>query len=137
MVFVSSSDTEIVMLTMKSNLQFLCQNDVQIFGDGTFQYCVFFSLSVIYTSCLPKRTVYTMCVIPPSTQEQNECYIEMFQYLLDVCTQENVELNIMHLNLDFEYAAHEAARHFGLMLLSRNVHSIWLKPGTEKYKVLD
>jgi hypothetical protein len=25
-----------------------------------------------------------MCVIPPSTQEQNECYIEMFQYLLDV-----------------------------------------------------
>jgi hypothetical protein len=40
MVFVSSSDTEIVMLTTKSNLQFLCQNDVQIFGDGTFQYCV-------------------------------------------------------------------------------------------------
>jgi hypothetical protein len=39
MVFVSSSDTEIVMLTTKSNLQFLCQNDVQIFGDGTFQYC--------------------------------------------------------------------------------------------------
>ena len=36
----------------------------------------------------------------------------MFQYLLDVCTQENLELYITHLNLDFEYAAHEAARHF-------------------------
>jgi hypothetical protein len=36
----------------------------------------------------------------------------MFQYLLDVCTRENLELNITHLNLDFEYAAHEAARHF-------------------------
>jgi hypothetical protein len=36
----------------------------------------------------------------------------MFQYLLDVCTGENLELNITHLNLDFEYAAHEAARHF-------------------------
>jgi hypothetical protein len=53
----------------------------------------------------------------------------------DSGTSEN--MSIMHLNLDFEYAAHEAARHFGLMLLSRNVHSIWLKPGTEKYKVLD
>ena len=42
MVFVSSSDTEIVMLTTKSNLQFLCQNDVQIFGDGTFQYCAIY-----------------------------------------------------------------------------------------------
>jgi hypothetical protein len=32
----------IVMLTTKSNLPFLCQNDVQIFGDGTFQYCAIF-----------------------------------------------------------------------------------------------
>ena len=38
--------------------------------------------------------------------------LTMFQYLLDVCTQENLELNITHLNLDFEYAAHEAASHF-------------------------
>lgn len=36
----------------------------------------------------------------------------MFQCLLDICTQENLILNIEHLNLDFEYAAHEAARHF-------------------------
>jgi hypothetical protein len=39
MVYVSSSETKIVMLTTKSNLQFLYQNDVHIFGDGTFQYC--------------------------------------------------------------------------------------------------
>ena len=73
MVFVSSSDTENVMLTTKSNLQFLCQNDVQIFGDGTFQYCALF-WSVIYTSCLPKRIVCTMCVFPPSTQKQRMLY---------------------------------------------------------------
>ena len=42
MVCVSSSDTQIDMLTTKSNLQLLCQNDVQIFGDGTFQYCALF-----------------------------------------------------------------------------------------------
>jgi hypothetical protein len=52
-----------------------------------------------------------MCVFPLPGKNK-ECYIEMFQYLLDICTQENLELNITHLNLDFEYAAHEAARHF-------------------------
>jgi hypothetical protein len=52
----------------------LCQNDVQIFGDGTFQYCAIVFWSVIYTSCLPKRTVYTMCVFPHSTQKQRMLY---------------------------------------------------------------
>jgi hypothetical protein len=130
MVFVSSSDTEIVMLTTKSNLQFLCQNDVQIFGDGTFQYCAIF-FDQLYTLHAFQNGQYVPCVFFLLPRKNKECYIEMFQYLLDVCTQENVELNIMHLNLDFEYAAHEAARHFW------HVNSIWLKPGTEKYKVLD
>ena len=41
--FVSNrGNPAIVMLTTKSNLPFLCQNDVQIFGDGTFQYCAIF-----------------------------------------------------------------------------------------------
>jgi hypothetical protein len=41
--FVSNrGNPAIVMLTTKSNLPFLCQNDVQIFGDGTFQYCALF-----------------------------------------------------------------------------------------------
>ena len=61
----------------------------------------------------------------------------MFQYPLDVCTQENLELNITHLNLDFEYAAHEAARHFWPDVTIKDVNSIWIKPGTEKYKVLN
>jgi hypothetical protein len=52
------------------------------------------------------------CVFFLLPRKNKECYIEMFQYLLDVCTQENLELYITHLNLDFEYAAHEAARHF-------------------------
>jgi hypothetical protein len=43
-----------------------------------------------------------------------QCYIAMFQCLFDICTQENLLLSIEHLNLDFEYAAHEAGRHFWL-----------------------
>ena len=45
-----------------------------------------FCLSVIYTSCLLKRTVCTMCVFPLPGKNK-ECYIEMFQYLLNICTQ--------------------------------------------------
>ena len=111
MVYVSSSETEIVMLTTKSNLQFLCQNDVPMFGDGTFQYCSKFFYQ-LYTLHAFRNGQYVPCVFFLLPRRNKECYIAMFQCLLDICTQENLILNIEYLNLDFEYAAYEAARHF-------------------------
>ena len=46
----------------------------------------------------------------------------MFQCLLDICTQENLVLSIEHLNRDFEYAAHEAARHFWPDVTTKGCH---------------
>ena len=95
MVYVSSSETEIVMLTTKSNLQFLCQNDVQMFGDGTFQYCtkLFYQL---YTLHVFQNGQYVPCVFFLLPRKNKECYIAIFQRLLDICTQENLVLNIEH-----------------------------------------
>ena len=111
MVYVSISETEIVMLTTRSYLQFLCQNEVQIFGDGIFQYCAKFFYQ-LYTFHAFQNGQYVPCVFFLLPRKNKECYIAMFQCLLDICTQENLVLNIEYLNLDFEHAAHEAARHF-------------------------
>lgn len=87
------------------------QKDVQIFGDGAFQYCAIFFISYIHFMPSRKDSMYYVC-ISFFHAKKKECYIEMFQFLLDVCTQKNLELNITYLNLYFEYAAHVAARQF-------------------------
>ena len=111
MIYVSSSESEIVMLTTKSNLQSLCQEDVQIFGDGTFQYCAkhFYQL---YTLHIFQNGQYIPCVFFLLPFKTKACYIEMFRCLVDACVKENFTLNIENLNLDFELAVHDAARHF-------------------------
>ena len=95
MVYVSSSEREIVMHTTKFNLQFLCQNDVHIFGDGTFQYCakLYYQL---YTLHAFQNGQYVQCVFFLLPRKTKECYIVIFQCLLDICTQENLVLSIEH-----------------------------------------
>ena len=62
---------------------------------------------------MPSKTdsMYHVCFFPYQAKTKNvilKCFSISWIFVL----KENLELNITHLNLDFEYAAHEAARHF-------------------------
>lgn len=36
---VNDPETGIFMITTQGNIEYICQPDVEIFGDGTFKYC--------------------------------------------------------------------------------------------------
>ena len=38
MIYINSSETNIVMFSTETNLWFLNESDIHLFGDGTFQY---------------------------------------------------------------------------------------------------
>ena len=39
MMHVNDPETGIIMFTTEGNIEYICQPDVEIFGDGTFKYC--------------------------------------------------------------------------------------------------
>jgi len=56
--------------------------------------------------------VYVQCVYFLLPCKSRECYIQMIQYLIDACTDNELSLNPSCLHLDFEISVHEAAKHF-------------------------
>ena len=111
MVYISDAETEIVMITTKCNLEFLCQEDVQVFGDGTFQYSAKFFYQ-LYTLHGYKNEQYVPCVFFRLPSKTKECYRQMFQHLIVTCQENNCVLNLTSLHLDFETVVREAAKHF-------------------------
>lgn len=109
MIFLSNSDTNIVMLSTVSNLNFLCRPDVQLFCDGTFQYCAkhFFQLYTIHGFF---NGYYIPCVYFLLPSKSKDCYVSMFQYLKSACQDHDLNLTPNSIHLDFEIATHEAAK---------------------------
>ena len=103
--------TNIVMITTLTNLRFMCQPEVQLFADGTFKYCAKFFYQM-YTIHAYKNEQYVHCAYFLLPCKSRECYIQMFQHLIDACTENELSLNPSCLHLDFEISVHEAAKHF-------------------------
>lgn len=109
MIKANNTETKIIMFATDSNLRFLCQDNVHLFGDGTFQYCPKFFYQ-LYTIHVFKNGQYVPCVFFLLPEKSKQCYINMFTHLKSACSEIGCNLNITYLHLDFEMAVHEAAR---------------------------
>ena len=104
MIYKNDIDTKIIKFTTESNLRFLCQ-DVHLFADGTFQYCpkYFYQLYTIH-AFKNGQYHYVPCVFFLLPDKTEETYRNMFQHLVECCTDLQLILNISCLHLDFEHA---------------------------------
>jgi hypothetical protein len=78
MMHVNDPKTGIIMFTTEGNIEYICQPDVEIFGDGTFKYCpkYFYQL---YTLLGYKNGRYVPCVFFLLPSKSGECYTNMFR----------------------------------------------------------
>ncbi|GFR86223.1 hypothetical protein ElyMa_000715000 [Elysia marginata] len=83
MLHVNDTDSGIVIVTTRQNLEYLATPDVQIFSDGTFQYCPRFFLQM-YTLVGYSNGQYIPCVIALLPSKSRETYRRMFQHISDI-----------------------------------------------------
>jgi hypothetical protein len=111
MMHVNDPETGIIMFTTEGNIEYICQPDVEIFGDGTFKYCprYFYQL---YTLLGYKNGHYVPCVFFLLPSKSGECYTNMFRHLIEVARDFGHNFQLTSIHLDFEDAVFEAARVF-------------------------
>jgi hypothetical protein len=112
MMYINSSDTNIVMFSTETTLRFLSEPDIHLFGDGTFQYCPKVFFYQLYTIHAYKNGQYIPCVFFLLTDKSKITYtsINWFQHLVHSCSEVGVDLKMTVLHLDFVIAVHEAVR---------------------------
>lgn len=109
MIRVNDEDSGIIVFTARTNLEFLCNEDVTLFGDGTFNYCPNFFLQ-LYTLHGFKNGQHIPCVFSLLPNKSKDTYITMFRHLKRVCTTYGPDLNVASIHLDFEDAMLQAVK---------------------------
>ncbi|CAI6369909.1 unnamed protein product [Macrosiphum euphorbiae] len=108
-VFVNES-TQIIIVTCKTNLQFLCNEIEFILADGTFTYCPkhFYQQYTIHGVCKNYYVPLVFCFLPSKTKD---IYKQMWETIKDLCLNNaNSVFQPSLLLLDFELGAHIAAK---------------------------
>jgi len=108
-VFVNES-TQIIIVTCKTNLLFLCNEIEFILADGTFTYCPkhFFQQYTIHGVCKNYYVPLVFCFLPSKTKD---IYKQMWETIKDLCLNNaNSVFQPSLLLLDFELGAHIAAK---------------------------
>lgn len=98
----------IILITCKSNLNFLCNYNTYIFGDGTFTYkpSYFYQMYGIHVY---KNGFYIPLIIAFLPSKSFNCYLAMWNFIRELCMNEIQQLfNPISIRLDFEIAAHQA-----------------------------
>jgi len=98
------------LITCKSNLNFLCNYNTHIFGDGTFTYrpSYFYQMYGIHGY---KNGFYIPLIIAFLPSKSFDCYLAMWKFIYELCINENQQpFNPISMHLDFEIAAHQAFR---------------------------
>ena len=106
MIHINNSETNIIMFSTETNLKFVSEPDIHLFADGTFQYCPNFYYQ-LYTIHVFRNGQYIPCAffLLPTRQQT---YINMFQHLVQSCSQSGLNMDISVLHSNFEIAVHEA-----------------------------
>ncbi|KAL4132664.1 hypothetical protein QTP88_009783 [Uroleucon formosanum] len=108
-VFVNES-AKIIIVTCKTNLQFLCNEIEFILADGTFTYCPkhFYQQYTIHGVCKQYYVPLVFCFLPSKTKD---IYKQMWETLKDLCLNNaNSVFQPSLLLLDFELSAHIAVK---------------------------
>ncbi|GFS11051.1 hypothetical protein ElyMa_006662400 [Elysia marginata] len=105
MLHVNDTDSGIVIVTTRQNLEYLAIPEIQILSDGTFQYCPRFFLQM-YTLVGYSNGQY----IPLLPSKSRETYRRMFQHTSDIASSMDVDLQLKCLHMDFETAAHQGLK---------------------------
>jgi hypothetical protein len=121
MMHVNDPETGIIMFTTESNIEYICQPDVEFFGDGIFKYCprYFYRL---YTLLGHKNGRYVPCVFFLLPSKSGECYTNMFRHLIEVARDFGHNFQLTSIHLDFEDAVFEAARVFWPTVIIKGCH---------------
>ena len=111
MLLVNDRDSEIIIISTYTNLQYLCNESKDIFMDGTFKCCPnhFLQLYTIH-GCKYGTYIPLVYALLPSKTEQ--CYRSMWSLLLHRNTEKNLNLRPEVVHLDFERAMHNAVSAF-------------------------
>ena len=95
------------MFSTETNLKFLGEPDIHLFGDGTLQYCPkFLFLTTLYNPCLLTVNTYLVCSFFFLTSVRLPI-LTCFMHLVHSCSQVGVDLNIAVLHLNIEISIHE------------------------------
>lgn len=109
MLLKNNVESGLIIFSTLSNLGLLCRQDVQILGDGTFKTCPRFFLQ-IYVLHAYKDGVYVPCVFCLLSSKTEHMYRDMFMSLRDLCSDNELDLQMASINLDFERACHAAVK---------------------------
>jgi len=109
LMFVNES-AQIIIVTCKTNLQFLCNETEFILADGTFTYCSkhFYQQYTIRSVCKKCYVPLVFCFLPSNTKEMFKQMWETLKYLC--LNYANSVFQPSLLLLDFELGAHIAAK---------------------------
>ena len=109
MIFVNDPNSGIIMFSTRSNLDYICQRDVEIFCDGTFKYCPkhFYQLYT-FPGFKNGQQVPSIFFLLPAKSTQT--YKQMFQHFVNVCRSNGLDLQISAIHLDFEEAVNDAVK---------------------------
>lgn len=121
MLLVNDATTGIIMYSSRSNLEFISEDNVEVFGDGTFKYCPRFFYQ-LYTLHGYKNGRYVPCIFFLLPSKTKLCYKEMFQHSLDVCRSFGINLNMSVIHLDFEEAVFDAVRSLWPNIVIKGCH---------------
>ena len=121
MIYVNDPNSGIIMFTTKTNLEYICQSEVDIFCDGTFKYCPSFYYQ-LYTFLGFKNGQYIPCVFFLLPAKSTPVYTKMFQFLIDTCKDCGLQFEITTLHIDFEEAVLDAARSLWPSVIIKGCH---------------
>jgi len=108
MTYVYKQD-EIIIVTCKKNIEFLCNHCDEYLADGTFTYKpkYFYQQYTIHGWSRNYYFPLIHCFLPSKTES---CYIKMWANIKNLCMELEQVLTIKIIHLDFEIAAHNAVQ---------------------------
>ncbi|KAL4132097.1 hypothetical protein QTP88_009312 [Uroleucon formosanum] len=105
------SENNIILITCKLNLNFLCNYNTHIFGNGTFTYyrpSYFYQMYGIHGY---KNGFYIPLIIALLPSKSFDCYLTMWNFICELRMKKIQQpFNPISMKLDFEIAAHQDFR---------------------------
>lgn len=106
-VFINDRQSNIVVFSCKSNVEFMCLQDT-LFMDGTFDYCPKFFLQMFSIHAFTNN-IYVPVAFCLLKNKQKSTYKSLFELLRNKCTDLNLNFNPLKIVIDFEMGIHSSA----------------------------
>ncbi|CAC5392939.1 unnamed protein product [Mytilus coruscus] len=102
---ITERPSKIIRTELQANLECLSNNVQDAFVDGTFKCCprYFFQMYTLH-GCKNGNYVPLVYALLPGKSE--ECYTNMWNFILQLCEQRNLVLKPQAIHVDFEQAMH-------------------------------